>query len=114
MSYFLNIATSCSQFISTLFGGHPDFTISSRTYLAAARGSDRALVWVRVLDTIFWFDEDHCRGSWLKDVKNSEFVRDAQKSIMLGKHPRRPYTWRQRFTDVGIVFIVIGLIWWVL
>lgn len=79
--YLVSVATSLSQFGSVLFGGHPDMTISSRTFVAARKGSTKAQVFEKVINTLFFWDAEHCKVSWLRDVAHASAVFQIQKEI---------------------------------
>ena len=49
-----------------LLGGHQDQTVSARAYLNRNRRGWR--VAYRALNAVFFWQEDHCRDSWLADV----------------------------------------------
>jgi hypothetical protein len=80
--YLRNLAVIPSQAVHALFGGNPDLTVSAAVYVAAALGSERARFWLRVLDRIYWWDEDHCRESWLRDVGHASRVMRTQHDIL--------------------------------
>ena len=83
MNYWRNLAVAVSQALSTLFGGHPDMTISARVYLAARRGGERAQRWERRLNWLFaWLEEDHCRESFEADVRHASQVFRWQREIL--------------------------------
>lgn len=65
--YILNVLAAISQIVNALLGGHPNMTLSARCY----RERDR-LVWGAlrlIINAVFWFDEDHCYSSWVKDTE---------------------------------------------
>jgi hypothetical protein len=66
-NYLGNLWTSFSQVINAIFGGKPCETISSRAY--------RANNWVKkVINKVFFFQENHCRASFFSDVTDAEWL----------------------------------------
>lgn len=64
IKWAVNVFAACSQLLNVLlFNGHPNETISGRCY------RERKEWAVRILDTVFFFDPEHCMGSYLKDVR---------------------------------------------
>ena len=80
MRYLTNIAILMSQTAHTLLfprTGNPDLTISARAHIEAeVYGSPRWTIARDVIDTIFFWDNDHCRGSFERDVRNAEMFLD--------------------------------------
>lgn len=71
--YVFSTAEAISQLgHAVLFGGSPNITISARCYLERQKPIWR--IAYRVINRIFFFQEDHCRDSWASDVK---FAREA-------------------------------------
>ena len=65
IDYLTNIGTAISQLGNTILGGHPDESISARSYR-------RQMYWhwntVRFLANIlFFWDRDHCLKAYLSD-----------------------------------------------
>lgn len=66
-SHLLSIAAWCSQTINLwLLFGHHDQTVSARCYVNRLRKGWR--VAYRVINGVFFWQEDHCRESHLQDV----------------------------------------------
>jgi hypothetical protein len=63
MKYIKNIGTAVSQFLNACIGGNPNMTISARSYCEGWVFAEKAI------NYIFFFDEDHCRKSWQRDVE---------------------------------------------
>ena len=60
------IAIAIDQLINALIGGYADETLSSHAY--RLHRDNRLFGFMRhVLDTLFWFDADHCRESFLAE-----------------------------------------------
>ena len=70
MQYLINVLVTISQVTNVLFlKGEPDQTISSRAHVAHKRGASRAR---NAINFVFFFQEDHCRTSWERDVENAK------------------------------------------
>jgi len=62
--YWFRVLISIDSLANTIFlGGSPDHTISGRVGYYAIKGEKWALNSEKVINTLFWFDEDHCRSS---------------------------------------------------
>ena len=63
----LNLLIALDQLawvILTLGNGMPDETISAALWRMESQGK-RAGIWLRpLIDTLFWFDPDHCLSAW--------------------------------------------------
>ena len=61
LDYFIHLGDATSQWFNTLFGGHPNESISGRAY--------REKKWYeRYINLLLWFDKDHCRVAYENDV----------------------------------------------
>lgn len=61
-SRLIRAGDALSQFFNVLlFNGHPNESISGRAW--RTRSS-----WHKVIDTVLWFDKDHCMHSYVNDV----------------------------------------------
>jgi len=61
------IAAWLSQGVNCiLLGGHHDVTVSARAYLSRNRRGWRLVY--RVANAVFFWQDDHCRDSYLADV----------------------------------------------
>jgi hypothetical protein len=81
--YLRNVAVSCSQLLNALLGGDPDMTVSASAHVRSMLGgSDRARA---VIDAVFFFEKDHCRQSFERDVAFATKVRDLQERIFSGR-----------------------------
>ena len=66
-NYFMNLAIALDQTLNALTGGSCDETLSSRTYRKSQNST--AWMWLRaIIDTIFFFDKDHCKTSYDAEV----------------------------------------------
>jgi hypothetical protein len=58
------VAIAVDQLVNTLAGGWADETVSSRAYRTSPKLA-------KVIDTLLWFDKDHCYQSFLSErVRN--------------------------------------------
>jgi hypothetical protein len=72
MSYLAKIGDAFSQLMNViLFNGDPNQSISGDAY-RLNRYNLRALI-----DSVLWFDEDHCRQAYLKDVEYARKLLNA-------------------------------------
>jgi hypothetical protein len=53
---------------ATLLGGSTYQTISSRAYIESEEGSKGWMRTRKVINTIFFFQEEHCREAWEAEV----------------------------------------------
>jgi hypothetical protein len=58
--YILQVLIAFDQFVNALLGGWADETMSSRSYRLYPRLA-------KVIDTILWFDADHCYESYVSE-----------------------------------------------
>ena len=71
--YFKNIGTSVSQFANTLIGGDPDESLSSRSYRRGTlEGSKKWERFGRFVDWLFFYEDNHIKNSYYRDVENAE------------------------------------------
>jgi len=64
-AYALNILAAISQVINAIIGGDPNVTISARCHRGRDRYPWKVLRWV--INKSFWFEEDHCKASYVRD-----------------------------------------------
>ena len=69
--YVFRVLIALDQFGNALLGGRPDHTISGRVGYYALKNKQWALNAERVINTLFFWDKDHCRRSieWDEVVK---------------------------------------------
>lgn len=62
MKWLIKIGDALSQLLNVvLLNGHPNESLSGRAYRTKS-------VWYKVIDTILWFDKNHCYMAYLNDV----------------------------------------------
>jgi hypothetical protein len=69
--YFLRVLIGFDQFVNTVFGGHPDETLSSRSARAAVEGKWWGIALSKVLDL---FQSDHGADAEAGDLERAENV----------------------------------------
>lgn len=76
--YILNILIAFDQLINALILGQPDETISSRAW----RCKDSSSFWKfmrRLIDTIFFWQKDHCYYSFIAEVERHQITTEILK-----------------------------------
>ena len=64
MTYLWNVLEAVSQLLHAMLGGNPNITVSAKAYLNRHKRP-----WVyRAINRLFWWQEDHCRDSWVSDI----------------------------------------------
>ena len=66
----LNVMISVDQLcyvLITLGNGNPDETMSAAAWRLEQEGKWGGRIFRPVIDLIFWFEEDHCKLSWLSE-----------------------------------------------
>ena len=72
MEYFARIFAALSELVNAAIGGHNNETISARAWRNRKRPGWR--VAYRVINAVFFWQEDHCYSSRQADVKwHNEF-----------------------------------------
>lgn len=62
MKYLIKVGDALSQLANVVFlNGHPNESLSGRAYRTGSK-------WQKVIDTVLWFDKDHCKNSHLNDI----------------------------------------------
>lgn len=61
IKYFMRIGTALSILINVILGGSSNQTLSARNYDRLKRNKPN-LVWL--IDSVFFYEEDHCMHSW--------------------------------------------------
>lgn len=63
-AYIWNILEAVSQLLHAMLGGNPNITLSAKAYLRR-----EASPWTyRAINTLFFWQDDHCRDSWVSDI----------------------------------------------
>lgn len=84
--YLQNVGTLISQTAHTLLfprTGHPDLTISARAHIEAeVYGNPNWTTARNVIDWLFFWDENHCAGSFARDVEHATQVQAYIRRLM--------------------------------
>ena len=70
-TYLLNILVAIDQLGTTLVGGWPDETLSSYAWRLEMQGKPFGFM-RRVIDALFFWQEDHCRNAWLIEMRRKQ------------------------------------------
>jgi hypothetical protein len=63
MKWIVKIGDATSQLANVVFlNGHPNESLSGRAWRTKS-------IWYKVIDTVLWFDKDHCKNSHYNDVR---------------------------------------------
>jgi hypothetical protein len=73
------ILIAIDQLLNTLLGGWADETLSSRIWRLYARDKLSGRILKPVIDTIFFFQKDHCYQAFLSEVNRRQLPRDFQE-----------------------------------
>ena len=80
-AYFKNIAIAADQLANAMIAGSPDETVSSRVYrgaVLAAQPTRVALLAYRVINTLFVWQDDHCRAAYLREKQRAHLPDELQ------------------------------------
>lgn len=61
--YLFNLFLAIDQLCNAILNGHPDETLSSRSYRAHRDGKPMGFM-RRVIDVLFFFQPDHCHEAY--------------------------------------------------
>ena len=65
-TYMLGLFVGISQLVNSMFGGNPNELLCARAY----RTNNKLLI--KVLDSIFFFNKDHCKNSYKFELNNDQ------------------------------------------
>jgi len=68
--YIFNVLAAISQLVNAVIGGHPNMTLSARAY--CNQGVSGWHVVHKLINTLFFWQHDHCKQSWEQDEKFCE------------------------------------------
>jgi len=66
MAYLKQVAIAVDQLFNALLGGWADETLSARCWRLHQRYII-AMIGVRLIDTLFFFEKDHCENSYYSE-----------------------------------------------
>lgn len=73
--YWLSVLISVDQLANALLWGYVDETLSSRAHRSASQGKTRWVVAEKVINTIFFWEEEHCENAYLAEVMREHLPR---------------------------------------
>lgn len=74
VQYFWDVVSALSQVVNALAGGLPCESVSGRAY--------RTKSWLYpVLNTVFFWDDDHCKESFMSDVSDADLFFDSVEKL---------------------------------
>ena len=65
--YLWNVGEGVSQLFNATLGGNPNMTFSARCYVN--KDKPKWKVAHKVVNTLFFFQKDHCKKSWESDIR---------------------------------------------
>ena len=75
--YLKQVLIALDQLLNTLFKGYADETLSSRAYRLRV---ERGRVWAeRIIDTVLFFDDNHCEESYISEVQRRQLPPSLRK-----------------------------------
>ena len=73
MKYLRKIFDALSQLTNTLIGGYANESLSGRSHRTGSK-------WEIVIDTLLWFDDEHCKNAYLNDIAYARWIiKEADK-----------------------------------
>lgn len=66
--WFINILIGIDQLANTVLFGYPDETLSSRAWRTEQKGLIFGKFFRPIIDTLLFFDKNHCYGAYLAEV----------------------------------------------
>lgn len=80
--YILNVLIGIDQLFTTLLGGFPDETMSSYAYRMAIQRKPFGFM-RNLIDSLFFWQPDHCRLAYLDEVKRRQMPPELRGSNSL-------------------------------
>lgn len=77
MQYFINILIAIDQLVTAILGGWPDETLSSYAWRLEQQGKPFGFT-RRLIDWIFFWDEDHCHKAMVAERKRLQMPPDLR------------------------------------
>lgn len=66
-NYILQNLIGIDQQLNAILGGYADETLSSRAWRMYEKGKIFGKIFKPLIDTLLWFDPDHCYQSYLSE-----------------------------------------------
>lgn len=73
------ILIAIDQLFNTLTGGYADETLSSRAWRLYARNKLSGRILKPLIDTLFFWQKDHCYNSFLSEVERRQLPREFRE-----------------------------------
>lgn len=84
--YFKEVWLAVSQLLHTLTGGRSDVTFSSEMYVESQMGKRRGKIGRWIVNAIFFWQRDHCRGAWANEKKTikeaGEYLDSVESDVL--------------------------------
>lgn len=73
-NYFIRVGDALSQFLNTILGGHPNESLSGRSYR-------QGLYTEKIINLLFsHFETEHCKKAYENDVKYAVWLTEYHKN----------------------------------
>lgn len=69
LTFIKKFLISIDQLANTMLGGDEDNTLSSRSFIQAQTGKKRWVLMRKFVDTLLWFDDNHCEESFVNEYE---------------------------------------------
>ena len=73
MQYIKQVLIALDQLLNALVGGMADETLSARAHRQRLKGNPLV---ANVIDTVLFFDRDHCKEAYLSEVNRKQLPKD--------------------------------------
>ena len=70
-TYIVHLLIALDQLGTAILGGWPDETMSSYAFRLDMQGKPFGFM-RRVIDALFFWDDDHCRKAWLAEMRRKQ------------------------------------------
>ncbi|WP_337608576.1 hypothetical protein [Duodenibacillus massiliensis] len=77
LGYIKNVLIGVDQLVNAVIGGWPDESLSSRSWREYVSG--KRLWPKRLIDTLLWFDKNHCEESYLSEKERRQLPPDLRE-----------------------------------
>lgn len=76
--WLFQITIAIDQLLNAILFGSPDETLSARAYRVEQKGLIFGKLFRPLIDTILFFDKNHCYNSYLSEIHRRQFPKDYQ------------------------------------
>lgn len=73
MQYVKQVLIALDQLLNALAGGMSDETLSARAHRQRLKGNP---FFANAIDTVLFFDRDHCKEAYLSEVNRKQLPKD--------------------------------------